>query len=617
MSYCLNPDCQKPQNPPDTKFCQNCGQAIALLRGRFRIVRPLGQGGFGKTYLAEDVDRRNASCVVKQFAPAPELRNNPQILEKATELFNQEAERLLQLEEHPQIPTLLAYFEENSCLYLVQQFIKGQTLKEELEQEGTFSESKIRELLADLLPVLQFIHDHNVIHRDLKLENIIRRQTDGKLVLIDFGVARKGTSTVATQAGTTVGTPGYAPLEQLRGKTYPASDLYSLAVTCVVLLTGWLPEDDGSNPLYDDLEGRWLWRSQVPPGNDISWQLEQILDKLLANLVKERYQSAEEVLAALNSQVVPLARNSPLTMAQPVPQQQIGAQPAITPLRATAPIFIIEHFDFEVVTLKIGYKSVGSGTKGFVKKFTRAAEAEFFSEELDEEVNLEMVSLPRGTFMMGSPPSEVGRTKFEIPQHQVNISPLFLSKYPITQAQWQAVMGNNPSRFKSKKRPIESISWYKAQEFCQKLSQKTGRNYRLPSEAEWEYAARAETTTPFSLGEVITTEFANYNGTQSSTLSPPGIYRQETTDVGSFPANAFGLHDMHGNVWEWCGDTWHDNYNNAPSDGSTWLYGGNPAFRPLRGGSWNDEATYCRSAHRLKLDLGTKLGIIGFRVALS
>jgi formylglycine-generating enzyme required for sulfatase activity len=608
MSYCLNPDCEKPQNPPDTKFCQTCGQAIALLRGRFGIVRPLGQGGFGKTYLAEDVDRRNAACVVKQFAPAPELRSNPQILEKATELFNQEAERLLQLEEHPQIPTLLAYFEENACLYLVQQFIKGQTLKEELELEGTFTESKIRELLKDLLPVLQFIHSHNVIHRDIKLENIIRRQTDGKLVLIDFGVARKGTGNIATQAGTTVGTPGYAPLEQLRGKTYPASDLYSLAVTCIILLTGWLPEDDGTNPLYDDLEGRWLWRSYLPPGSDISWQLEQILDKLLATLVKERYQSAEEVLAALNSQAAPRPIAGPQTMAQP------AAHP---PIRPTAPIFIIEHFDFEVITLKIGYKSVGSGTKGFVKKFIRIAEAEFFTEELNEEVNLEMVSLPRGSFTMGSPPSEVGRTKFEIPQHQVNISPLFLSKYPITQAQWQAVMGNNPSRFKGSRRPVESISWYKAQEFCQKLSQKTGKNYRLPSESEWEYAARAETTTPFSLGEVITTEFANFNGTQSSTLSPPGIYRQETTDVGSFRANPFGLYDMHGNVWEWCGDTWHDNYNNAPIDGSTWLYSGNLTFRPLRGGSWNDDAACCRSAHRLKLDLGTKLGIIGFRVALS
>jgi serine/threonine protein kinase len=300
MSYCFNPNCQKSENPTGTKYCQSCGQAIALLKNRYQIIRPLGQGGFGKTFLAQDTDRRSASCVVKQFAPAPGMQSNPQVLQKATELFYQESDRLLQLDEHPQIPTLFDYFEDNSCLYLVQQFIKGKTLLHELEEQGTFNEQKIRRLLQDLLPVLQFVHEHKVIHRDLKPENIIRRQVDGKLVLIDFGVAKQGSGTVLTQAGTTVGTPGYAPIEQMRGVTYPASDLYSLGVTCIRLLTGCLPKHDGSDELYDNLEACWLWREKLPSGATISSELELILERMLQDLVKQRYRSASEVLTDLH-----------------------------------------------------------------------------------------------------------------------------------------------------------------------------------------------------------------------------------------------------------------------------------------------------------------------------
>ena len=296
MTCCLNPDCKQPQNPDDAEYCLSCGDKLTpSLRGRYRITRLLGQGGFGRTFLAVDDDRLAGRCVIKQFSPQVKGTKS---LDKAIKLFKQEAERLNELGEHPQIPTLLAYFEHDERLYLVQQFIEGQTLLQELAQYGGFGERRVREILAGVLPVLKFVHDHHVIHRDITPSNIIRRFSDNKLVLIDFGVSKLlSTDTGASaQPGTKIGTEGYAPMEQLRGgKAYPASDLYSLAATCIYLMTQTKPDD-----LYDPLEGRWIWRERLAQqGGTISDGIAQILDKMLKDLVSERYQSADAVMRDL------------------------------------------------------------------------------------------------------------------------------------------------------------------------------------------------------------------------------------------------------------------------------------------------------------------------------
>ena len=319
MSYCLNPHCQERLNPDNYKFCQSCGTQL-LLRNRYQAVQFLGSGGFGRTFLAVDRDCMNVPCVVKQFSPLPDIQADPSALRKATELFNHEAVQLLQLGEHPQIPRLLAYFEQDKYLYLVQEFIDGQDLYKELAIEGTFDEPKIRQLLTELLPVLQFIHGKGVIHRDIKPENIMRRRQDGKLMLIDFGVSKQATGTGLGRVGTTVGTAGFTPLEQMRGKAYPASDLYSLGVTCICLLTNSLPHTDSSDEIYNDLECRWMWREHLPSGTSISPQLEQIIDKLLQDLPKDRYQSASEVLQALNS-----ASTVPEVTEPPLPEPLVSA----------------------------------------------------------------------------------------------------------------------------------------------------------------------------------------------------------------------------------------------------------------------------------------------------
>jgi formylglycine-generating enzyme required for sulfatase activity len=219
-------------------------------------------------------------------------------------------------------------------------------------------------------------------------------------------------------------------------------------------------------------------------------------------------------------------------------------------------------------------------------------------ENLGNGVTLEMVRIPGGRFLMGSPETEAKRRDYESPQHYVDVPEFWMGKYVVTQEQWQAIMGNEPSYFKGKNRPVETVSWNNATEFCQKLSKKTGRDYRLPSEAEWEYACRAGTTTPFYFGETITVELANYRASETYADEPKGKYREQTTPVGQFPPNAFGLYDMHGNVWEWCQDVWHDNYDGAPVDGSAWVNGGNRSRRVLRGGSWFICPWWCRSAYR-------------------
>jgi formylglycine-generating enzyme required for sulfatase activity len=247
--------------------------------------------------------------------------------------------------------------------------------------------------------------------------------------------------------------------------------------------------------------------------------------------------------------------------------------------------------------------------------------ARYFIENLGNDVTLEMVAIPGGTFIMGSPENEergriYGQTD-EYPQHQVTVPSFFIGKYPVTQAQYEAIMGSNPSRFKGENRPVGKVRWYDAVEFCEKLSQRTGRPYRLSSEAEWEYACRAGTITPFYFGETITTDLVNYNGKEYTYGSAPkGKYREQTTDVGIFPPNAFGLYDMHGNVWEWCQDDWDSNYINAPTDGSA-LTSQIIRIKVLRGGSWFNASAYCRSARRFNDHANQSNYENGFRVACT
>ena len=250
-----------------------------------------------------------------------------------------------------------------------------------------------------------------------------------------------------------------------------------------------------------------------------------------------------------------------------------------------------------------------------------------FLESLGDGLNLEMVALAGGKFTMGSPADEEDRYNDEGPQHNVTVAAFWMGKYPVTQAQWRYVAGltqvdielpTDPSEFKGNDRPVERVSWHEATEFCARLAAHTGRPYRLPTEAEWEYACRAGTDTPFHFGETITPEVANHNGNYTYGDGPKGKYREKTTSVGQFDvANRFGLYDMHGNVWEWCQDHWHDDYNNAPTNSSAWLSEDEEERRVLRGGSWYYIPRVCRSATRFSIRPGGRNYNLGFRVCCS
>jgi formylglycine-generating enzyme required for sulfatase activity len=500
--------------------------------------------------LAIDHDKPSKpQCVIKQFFPQGQGTGG---LQKAAELFAEEAKRLDELGEHPQIPELLSYFiHEDQRQYLVQEYIAGQNLEQELQSQGNFTQDKIRALLLDLLPVLDFIHQRQVIHRDIKPENIIRRAQDNKLVLVDFGAAKAITPVNRSVTGTMIGSAEYVAPEQMNGKAVNASDLYSLGVTCLYLLTGISPFD-----LFDVGEHEWVWRDYLV-NNSINNDLGNILDKLVIFGTKRRYQEVKDVLGDLGLKIV-------------------------TQIQVPSPILTIPASPHPSVSYP-----------------------QSLIETLPSGIKLEMIILPAGTFMMGSDEYD-----WEKPKHQVTLKQFAIGKYPVTQEQYQAVVGTNPSRFRDIKNPVEQVSWDDAQIFCHKLNLKTGKKYRLPSEAEWEYACRARTQTRYSFGddEKELWEYAWYNENSGSKTHP----------VGQKKPNNWGLYDMSGNVWEWCEDGWHDNYTTAPTDGTSWNDNhSRSSYRILRGGSWGVNWRNCRSADQLKFIANDRYFNRGFRLAIS
>jgi serine/threonine protein kinase len=307
MICCLNPNClqENPSCPDQTKFCSSCGTELILLSGRYRPIRRIGKGGFGITYLAEDNGRFNKPCVIKQLVlQVPDAKR----------LFEDEARRLEELADYPAIPRLLAYHSDLSYLYLVQEFVVGQDLGQELQEKGTKNELQVKDFLHDILPILSMIHGRGIVHRDIKLDNIMRG-ADDKLVLIDFGISKIIPINNTVKPGTMAGTSGYAAPEQMKdGIATPASDLYSLGAACFHLLTNVRPEI-----VFIDYGYQWTKNWQQHLTQPVSKELVEIIEKLLIYEYLDRFQSATEVINALSQQALASSAPTLVSSSSPAP----------------------------------------------------------------------------------------------------------------------------------------------------------------------------------------------------------------------------------------------------------------------------------------------------------
>ncbi len=536
----------------DKKACHSDSSQYALHdTHKYPMKRILGAGGMGCVFLCGHRLEENMQVAVKCFwenrkGSRDEVFREPLLMAKIAGKW---------------VPKPLDYgYLDNAQQargFFVTEYIEGAIDGEAwLEKEGHLPVKMALPVAQQIAQGLQIAHQAGIYHLDLKPANLLfkRTETGVAVKIIDFGlsqvanslrdeVAGQKTHTGLTTFGQAIfGTLDYAPPEQQGyaesfGKPSAKSDIFAFGKTLYRLLTGEMPLEVEPETL------------EQAPG----WY--ELLNACTRANPAKRIESIEVLISRLKA-------------IKPREEEQYG-----------------KLFQFEIVTVN---------SKG---KITNREEkpARYQTEDLGKGVTLDMVYIPGGKFTMGSTERD-----YEKPPHPVTVQPFFMAKYPVTQSQWQAVMGNNPSYFKGENRPVEKVSWHDAVKFCQQLSEKTGKEYRLPSEAEWEYACRAGTTTPFYFGETITTDLANYDG-------------NSTTDVGSFPPNAFGLYDMHGNVWEWCADAWHDNYEGAPSDGSIWeKEKGQPV---VRGGSWFLEARSVRAAYRGRNSHGYRSYNVGFRLA--
>lgn len=506
---------------------------MTLLAGRYEIIRELGKGSFAVTYLAKDHHiPSHPLCVVKQLHTIH--KNNQSVLK----LFEKEAIALEKLGKHPQIPTLLAYFPQDDNYYISQEYIAGNDLSKEIAHGKRWSEDNVIQLLKEVLEILVFVHTHaeGVIHRDIKPKNLMRRQPDGKIFLIDFGSVKElGSIILNPQGGSTVaGSPGFMPSEQFNGKPCYASDIYALGMTAIYALTGIDPIK-----LEEDDYAEKIWRYS---NLQVSDYLAEYLTTMIRRKADKRYPSAVEALEALKPLLEP-------------PTGTIVFSPAKT-----------AYCNEVIKRLK-----EGNGQLSVVAK-----------QLLEKERQRLALSVADAKEMYDYAIAQVRDYQTRLREYEDLLIKVVQEQFPFDQK-----------------------TEAQLEEFRNSLGLKA------------EDVAK---------GETISTDLANYQGTHwkiGDTVYPgnygqgqKGEFREKTTEVGIFTANPCGLYDMCGNVWEWCEDEWHENYINAPSDGSAWSDGKNE-YIALRGGSWDGDPRHCRSASRYFSNPDFRYDVSGFRLVVS
>ena len=675
MSYCINPQCLQPDRHDNQgAYCNSCGTAL-VLNGRYRVQRSLtnteaAESGFGYIYeILEGSQLKILKVLIHHH------NSNP----KAVELFQQEASVLQQFQSQG-IPKIDCYFQHKTKVgmtlhCIVMEKIDGDTLEQWIQKNRNqpIGEKLAIVWLEEIVRILALVHSKNYFHRDIKPANIMLRRT-GELVLIDFGTARDMAGSYLQKQGegkiTRISSEGYTPPEQSQGTAVLQSDFFALGRTFAQLLTAKEP-----SKMYIAATDEFRWRQHT---QDVLPDFLDLIDKMMARRPIDRHQSTSELLRDIAK--VQKSIQNKKTSAQVVKHQGLGRRdlflllggssfvaivaweklkpkpavkvdfpsPSIPPTSNPTALETPRSSQNEPIPSSTASSQLQTQTLNNIitvdssgKEINRrTVQVQYFAEDkigLPSGARaIEMALIPAGNFTIGSPSTEKDRSNDESPQQSINFARSFyMSRYEVTQKQWFTVMGSDydangfkkrfgelDNKFKGDNRPIVAVDWNDAKAYCKKLSELTGKNYRLPSESEWEYSCRAKTTTPFYFGETITADLVNHdsNYPYANVAKNSSGYRQVTTDVGSFPSNEWGLYDMHGNVWEWCEDVWHDNYNGIyngiPNNGSAWLNGGEQNRHIVRGCSWFNTAYGCRSAFRSRLDTVFRHYGLGFRVVL-
>jgi formylglycine-generating enzyme required for sulfatase activity/predicted Ser/Thr protein kinase len=556
-----------------------------LQSGKITIIKKIGQGGFGITYLAEHglygkialkeffLSTANKYCTRSGKTVSTGNMNSTDFAKFKQDFIN-EAKTLYQLKDIPNVVNVHDYFEENNTVYFFMDYIEGESLKILVERKNRLPLNTAITYIEQIGNALIKVHEKGILHRDVKPDNILIN-TRNNAILIDFGIARNFVEGEA-KTHTGMATKGYAPPEQFvqKAKRGAYTDVFSLGGTLYFCLTGKRPQTSDEINLDGFLTPKDL-NKNIP--NNINTAILKAIEKN----PKNRYQSVQAFLKGITENVT---------------SQEEEERTIIEPPSFGEESQIEQTIIDSTSTQKEQQQEKKSSWFGTLKKTLG-----FNHNEIQESINIEMVEIPSGTFQMGS-----NENDDEKPIHRVTLNGFKMSKYPITQKQWRGIMGRNPSYFKNCDNcPVENVSWNDTQKFIKKLNQKTGENYRLPTEAEWEYAAKGGQNYKYA-GSNNIGSVAWYNGNSGSKTHP----------VGQKSANGYGLHDMSGNVWEWCQDVWHDNYSGAPTYGSAWISGGNSAARVLRGGSWYSYSESCRAANRISYTPSYRFNTSGFRLVL-
>ena len=567
--------------------------------GRYQVVEFIGRGGMGTVYRALDpmLERHVAVKTINESFTA-----NEQYITR----FQTEAAVAARLRS-PHTVRVYDRGKEDRTEYIVMEFVNGENLGDVLDRVGKFEEKRACAICADVVQALIEAHEHQIVHRDVKPLNIVM-EAGGLVKLADLGLAKRlqvlpseDTSPFVTQPGQVLGTPAYMSPEQASGKELDhRSDICSLGATLYHLVCGQPPYHGHSDQEMIIMAAT----AAVPDAREVNPELSPfvagVICRMMAKKPKDRYQDLEELRRDL----------------QEGPRARVPLTPKRRPPKAVAAT-VVQQSTVETAGPTPAIREPWVGELRRILVLTPHGEEERDVALYTNSLGMPFVRVPEGQFAMGSHASERGRFEDE-DMHSARVAqPFFLAIYPVTNAQYRLLKPrHNSGSFEGRslnddKRPVVHVSWHDAVAYCEWLSTRDAATYALPGEAEWEFACRALSTTRVYTGGRITTGQANFNNELVHRAGSSGVFRRQTTDVGSFLPNAFGLYDMLGNVWEWCRSMYRP-YPYADDDGREEVYSHGP--RVMRGGSWSDQVSDLRSALRVKGYPGSVGNNLGFRL---